>query len=189
MRPFPPHDATHPQLHRTRTTRRAPTFDVLALSLAALGLLVAGPALADGEQRTTAAGVLYDAVIERPLSLVETAFGVGITAVAYPLSLGSGRSDVVVQRCITAPAKYTFKRPLGDFSNRPSNDCSPLGFSWGLVKMSFSIIERPLGFLFGRSPLSRDRTPPGQEFEVDLDRGAPGLPPGHSGEQSGGIAI
>lgn len=132
-------------------------------------VLAAMPALGFTDSQTSVGKMVYDAAIERPLGIAETAFGVGITTVAYPLSIGSGNSSLVVDRCITKPGQYTFTRALGDFSSRPSNECSPVGFGWGLVRFSFGLVERPLGFIFGRSPFSRERTTPGSSDELEVD--------------------
>jgi hypothetical protein len=118
------------------------------------------------EQSRSVGVVIYDAVIERPVGLLETVVGAGITLVAYPLALGSGRTDVVLERCIGAPARYTFKRPLGDFSDMPRNDCGAVGLGWGTIRASLAIAERPLAFIFGRSPLSPDVQIPGDELEI-----------------------
>ena len=69
-------------------------------------------------------------------------------------------------RCITPPARYTFKRSLGDFSRHRESLCSPVGFSWGLVRVALGAVERPIGLLFGRSPFSRDRDGSVDELEI-----------------------
>jgi hypothetical protein len=137
---------------------------VLLACTLALALLPTAEARAEGR---TVAGIVYDVAIERPIGLAETAIGVGITGVAYPIALAAGKTDLVVERCIGMPGRYTFTRGLGDFSDRPESQCSPVGFSLGLVKLSFGLIERPLGLLFGRSPFSKD--PPGPEGEIEVD--------------------
>jgi hypothetical protein len=135
------------------------------------GLLAWAPALASSaaaESNRTLAGILYDAAIERPIGLAETALGVGVAGIAYPLSLGSGSSDIVLERCVSSPARYTFKRALGRFESRQRSSCSPVGFSWTLVRMSFSVIERPLGLIFGDSPLGDER-PDRRREEIEVD--------------------
>ena len=86
---------------------------------------------------------------------------------AYPVGLASKKSDVVVDRCISDPARYTFTRPLGEFGERPANLCSPVGLSWGLVGVSIGLVERPLGLLFGGSPFGGDQ--PGNPDELEID--------------------
>ena len=123
-------------------------------------------ALAAGGESPGVAEILYDAAIDRPLGLVETVVGVGIATVAYPLALGSDRSELVLERCVTSPARYTFTRSLGDFSQHRESLCSPVGLGWGLVRVALGAVERPIGLLFGRSPFSRDRDEKAEELEI-----------------------
>ena len=120
---------------------------------------------------------MYDALIERPIGLVETAIGIGVASIAYPVGLASNKSQAVVDRCISDPARYTFTRPLGEFDKRPTNLCSPVSLSWGLVGVSFGLVERPLGLLFGDSPFGRDRQGKPDEFEIDTPRPSRPTPP------------
>ena len=120
-------------------------------------------------ERPTVAGMIYDLTIERPIGLAETLVGVAVTGLAYPIALGTGTTDLVVERCIAMPGRYTFTRGLGVFSKPPESNCSPVGFGWGLVRMSFSLIERPLGLLFGRSPFSSGTPKPRDELEVNTE--------------------
>lgn len=122
------------------------------------------------------AGMVYDVAIERPIGLAETVVGVGIAGIAWPIALGTGQTDVVVERCIAEPGRYTFTRSLGDFEARPENACSPVGFGWGLVRLSFGLIERPLGLLFGRSPFADDPRSTPDELEVDAGAAPPSHP-------------
>ncbi len=146
-------------------TRHASARALLALLTLASIALANAPAFADEPLRPGA--VIYDALIERPIGLVETVVGLGVATVAYPVGLASHNSEAVVDRCIADPARYTFARPLGRFSKRPASLCSPVGLSWGLVGMSFSLVERPLGLLFGGSPLGDDEGAPPEELEID----------------------
>jgi hypothetical protein len=136
----------------------------LGVTLAAWAMLSAPAASAEALRP---GAVLYDAIIERPIGLVETVVGLGVASVAYPVGLASNNSQAVVDRCISDPARYTFTRPLGRFSARPASLCSPVSLSWGLLGASFSLIERPLSLLFGGSPLSSDEGVGPEELEVD----------------------
>jgi hypothetical protein len=146
-------------------SRRARGVFVSAL----LGLVLApGLSVASGLDTPRSVGVvIYDAAIERPVGLVETLVGTAVTAVAWPLALGSGRTNEVVDRCIARPARYTFGRALGDFSQRPANDCGAFGLSWGVVRAALALAERPLAFVFGRSPLEPTAPEPQDELEID----------------------
>jgi len=153
-------------LAQGRARVRPRSHPALALLLLAL-ILAAAPRQAGAKSQPRSAGVMmYDAVIERPIGAVETLVGAAVTLVAYPLALGSGRTHHVLERCIQAPARYTFKRPLGDFSQRPENDCGALGLGWGTMRASLAIVERPLAFIFGRSPLSPEVPKPQDELEI-----------------------
>jgi hypothetical protein len=136
-------------------------------------LVVTAPAAAEPP---SVAGMIYDVAIERPIGLAETVVGVGIAGIAWPIALGTGQTDVVVERCIAEPGRYTFTRSIGDFEARPENACSPVGFSWGLVRLSFGLIERPLGLLFGRSPFADDPGSTPDELEVDAGAAPPSRP-------------
>jgi hypothetical protein len=140
---------------------------LLAIALAAFLSTLPSVAFAQPDaDGPSAGGLIYDAVLERPLSLVETVVGVGIAGVAYPLSLGSGRAERVLERCIKEPARNTFTRSLGDFSNRSGSKCSPVGFSWSVLRASLQVVERPLSFVFGRSPMSRESDEHRDEIEI-----------------------
>jgi hypothetical protein len=108
-------------------------------------------------------------VLERPLGLVETTLGVAVAGVAYPIALGAGKTDLVVERCIAEPARYTFSRGIGELQARPESSCSPVGLGFGLVRASIGLIERPIGMLFGRSPFADDDPTGRDEIEVDHD--------------------
>jgi hypothetical protein len=161
MRPDPPRDSMS---RRIRQNSRRPLAAILGIA----GCVVICSGAAKAEDRTLAS-IVYDLAIERPIGLAETAIGIGVTGVAYPIALGAGKTNLVVERCIAMPGRYTFTRGLGDFSARPESQCSPVGFSLGLVKLSFGLIERPLGLLFGRSPFSGDAQGPQGGVEVDVE--------------------
>jgi len=130
--------------------------------VASLAIAIAPPAARAG---TVAAGA-YDLAIERPIGLAETTLGVAMAGLAWPIALGTGRADVVLERCIAMPARDTFTRGLGDFEGRAPSSCSPVGLGWSVVLLSFAIVERPLGFLFGRSPFADEPPGPPDALEV-----------------------
>jgi hypothetical protein len=82
-------------------------------------LLAAGPALAyDQEQenrKPTGSEMFADALAARPLGLVATALGAVVFVIALPFTLPSHSTDDAAKALVNAPAKYTFKRPLGRF--------------------------------------------------------------------------
>jgi len=165
--PNPPRPTTHDTSFVSSLISLDSHRSCIAIIFVALVLALPSAATAkSGDQRLSAGGLIYDAALERPMSLVETVVGVGIAGVAYPLSLGSGQSKQVLERCIKEPARNTFTRALGDFGNRSASKCSPVGFGWSLVRASFQVVERPLSFIFGRSPMSRLPDETGDEIEI-----------------------
>ena len=82
-------------------------------------LLSVGPVLAaDQEQeiRNPTGGEMFaDALAARPLGLLATAMGAVAFVVSLPFTLPSHSTDDAAKMLVNAPAKYTFKRPLGRF--------------------------------------------------------------------------
>ncbi len=140
----------------------------LVAALTTLLSITSSAASAAGSKgEPTVGGVLYDALIERPMGVAETALGLAITPIAYPLSLGSGRSAQVIQHCVRQPARYTFARSLGRFDDRPPSRCGPVGLTWSVAQIGLGVLARPLDMVFGRSPLGGEATPgPKDEIEI-----------------------
>jgi hypothetical protein len=85
-------------------------------------LLVATPLCSTAQSDDTVSGdkatdMVVDAVVMRPLGLVTTVVGVVLTVVALPFTIPSGSVQSSAHELIVKPAEYTFKRPLGDFSD------------------------------------------------------------------------
>ena len=92
---------------------------VSALLAVALGAM---PVCATAQQNDSVTGdratdMVVDAVVMRPLGLVATVVGTVLTVVALPFTIPSGSVETSARELILRPADYTFKRPLGDFSN------------------------------------------------------------------------
>ena len=122
------------------------------------------------ERPPSMAAMLSDLVIERPLGVAESALGVALSAIAYPLAAPMGKSELIVNRCIRTPFRHTFERPLGDFSPPPPNRCSPVGLASQILGFSVALAMRPLDIVFGRSPFSnsQDSYPRGTEEEAEV---------------------
>lgn len=93
---------------------------IAALLAAALAVL---PVCAPAQQYDTVSGdkatdMVVDALVVRPLGLAATVVGTVLTVVALPFTIPSGSVEASAQELIARPAAYTFKRPLGDFSER-----------------------------------------------------------------------
>lgn len=85
-------------------------------------LLITAPQFAAAQQDGTISGdkstdMVVDAVVMRPLGLAATLVGVVLTVVALPFTIPSGSVESSARELIVKPAEYTFKRPLGDFSD------------------------------------------------------------------------
>jgi hypothetical protein len=88
---------------------------IIVPALAALA--GASPVLAlDQEQvrrEPTTNEVLTDALVARPLGLVGTIIGAAAFVVALPFTIPSGTTDRAAEALVAKPARYTFKRPIG----------------------------------------------------------------------------
>ena len=94
----------------------------LASALLAV-VLGAMPVCATAQQNDSVSGdratdMVVDAVVMRPLGLVATVAGTVLTVVALPFTIPSGSVQTSARELILRPADYTFRRPLGDFSDR-----------------------------------------------------------------------
>lgn len=83
---------------------------------------VAMPGGASAQQEDTISGdkagdMVVDVVLMRPLGLFATVLGTALTVVALPFTVPSGSVESSARELIVKPAEYTFKRPLGDFSD------------------------------------------------------------------------
>jgi len=58
--------------------------------------------------------MVLDAVVLRPVGLVTTVAGSAVYVVSLPFSLLGGNEPEVRESLVYEPARYTFKRPLGD---------------------------------------------------------------------------
>ena len=59
--------------------------------------------------------MIYDAIIVRPFGLVATAIGSIFFVVSLPFSAAGGNIDTASEELVKRPARFTFKRPLGEF--------------------------------------------------------------------------
>jgi hypothetical protein len=55
-----------------------------------------------------------DLLLVRPVGILATLFGGAVFIVALPFSLLGGNTEDTYRNLVVAPAKYTFKRPIGD---------------------------------------------------------------------------
>ena len=58
--------------------------------------------------------MVFDAVVLRPAGLITTVAGSAIYTISLPFSLLGGNEKEARENLVKNPARYTFKRPLGD---------------------------------------------------------------------------
>lgn len=86
---------------------------ILFVSL--LLIFVSTPAFAYEDNPGT---IIMDTVLARPVGLAAIVVGTAFFVVALPFTAASGSTAPTAQALIVEPFKYTFNRPLGDFSWR-----------------------------------------------------------------------
>jgi hypothetical protein len=77
------------------------------------------PALASdgsGGGASVAASMIVDVIIARPAGFVGTILGSAIFVLALPFAALGRNVEPVVQTLVVDPFKFTFTRPVGDFS-------------------------------------------------------------------------
>jgi hypothetical protein len=87
---------------------------VIAALIVVTLITTSGPAFAEGG---TAAAMVADVIIARPAGFVGTILGTAVFILALPFAALSGSIEPVVQTLVVDPFKFTFTRPVGDFSN------------------------------------------------------------------------
>ena len=92
-------------------------FVLAATSAAARALELGGPMepqVAEDVARVTdpePVGMVYDAVVLRPLGFAQLVVGAVFLVPAWPVSLLFGEGDFVYEACVGAPAEQVFGRP------------------------------------------------------------------------------
>ena len=93
---------------------------VLVILVAASGAIASPPRVDDTQRVYEEVGrdphlgrQIYDAVLLRPLGLVQLAVGAALFVPLYPVSLLADRSDDLFRACVSDPVERTFRRPLG----------------------------------------------------------------------------
>jgi hypothetical protein len=59
--------------------------------------------------------MVFDLALVRPLGIIGVAVGTGAFILSLPFSALGGNTNEAFERLMADPARYTFKRPLGDF--------------------------------------------------------------------------
>lgn len=67
------------------------------------------------EEEISAGEMAADFCFVRPLGIAATVFGTALFVVSLPFSALGGNTKAASKKMIAEPAKFTFRRPLGDF--------------------------------------------------------------------------
>ncbi len=67
------------------------------------------------DNNVSAESMTADILVIRPLGIVASVVGSAIFIVSLPFSALGGNTKIACQKLVKDPAKFTFKRPLGDF--------------------------------------------------------------------------
>jgi len=67
------------------------------------------------DNNASAEAMTADLLVIRPLGIVATVVGSAIFIVSLPFSALGGNTKTACWKLVQDPAKFTFKRPLGDF--------------------------------------------------------------------------
>ncbi len=66
-------------------------------------------------EKRTAESMVFDLALVRILGLAGLVVGTGAFLVSLPFSVPGGNAEEAYERLMADPARYTFKRPLGEF--------------------------------------------------------------------------
>ncbi len=89
---------------------------MIVVALVVVSLIAASvPAIADVGSNA-AVTMTVDVILGRPLGLAATALGTALFIVALPFAALGGNVKPVAQALVADPFKFTFTRPVGDFS-------------------------------------------------------------------------
>ena len=69
----------------------------------------------DFDDDISAEAMAADLLVIRPLGIVASVVGTAVFIVSLPFSALGGNTKIACQKLVEDPAKFTFKRPLGDF--------------------------------------------------------------------------
>ena len=70
------------------------------------------------EKQNSPEAMIVDIVAARPIGLVATITGTVVFVVSLPFSALGGNTGEAWDSLVVSPAKYTFRRPLGDYEEQ-----------------------------------------------------------------------
>ena len=91
---------------------------IIKIIAALLIIPFACPALAQEyfeAEDPSGASMLFDTVMVRPIGIIATAVGAVFFVVSLPFSALGDNVDEAGEKLVKSPARFTFKRPLGEF--------------------------------------------------------------------------
>lgn len=92
--------------------RTAIAFIVLSLLAAPLNVMAAENL--NHPKKISGGAMAADAIVVRPFGIVSVVAGFALFVVSSPFSALGGNVDKAWNAMVVKPAKFTFKRPLGD---------------------------------------------------------------------------
>ncbi len=88
----------------------------ILIALVIAGLMTGSVAPALAAETPDGMVVIADVLLVRPVSLAAVVIGSAMWVVALPFSIPSGSVGVASEALVAEPFRYTFTRPVGDFS-------------------------------------------------------------------------
>ena len=99
--------------------KKITNHSIIVVMIALLVLIPFGSASLAGEyfeaEEPEGAEMIYDALIVRPIGMIATAVGSIFFVLSLPFSVAGDNVDSASEELVKKPARYTFKRPLGEF--------------------------------------------------------------------------
>ena len=90
---------------------------ITVISALALLLSTSPTAFAGENSDSDATAMVVDAAVARPFTFALTVVGTALFVVSLPVAVPSGSVGKAAKTLVAAPAKDTFKRPLGDLKD------------------------------------------------------------------------
>jgi len=90
---------------------------LLVTIICVLALLLSSSTPVLAAEDTDATSLVVDVAVARPFTLALTVIGSALFVVSLPVAVPSGTVDKAAHTLVSAPAKDTFKRPLGDLKD------------------------------------------------------------------------
>jgi hypothetical protein len=90
---------------------------LLVTVISVLALLLSSSPAALASEDTDVTSVVVDVAVARPFTFALTVLGSALFVVSLPVAIPSGSVNKAAHALVAAPARETFKRPLGDLKD------------------------------------------------------------------------